>query len=59
VTGVSGDGQPLVRTTRDATEWRELLMAVRSKWERVPGRPTQGPLLPGGMTEQHWLDLDI
>jgi hypothetical protein len=59
VTSVCGDDQQPLRTIRDATEWRELLTAVRARWARFPAPPPRGPLLPKGMTEQQWLDLDI
>jgi hypothetical protein len=59
VTAVSGDDQQPLRTIRDATEWCQLLTALRARWESLPAPPPRGPLLPEGMTEQQWLDLDI
>jgi hypothetical protein len=59
VTAVSGDDQAPLATIRDAIEWRELLTAVRARWARFPALPPRGPLLPEGMTEQQWLDLEI
>jgi hypothetical protein len=59
VTAVSGDDQEPRRTIRDATEWCELLTALRAKWESLPAPPPRGPLLPEGMTDRQWLDLEI
>jgi hypothetical protein len=59
VTAVSGDDQQPPPTIRDATKWRELLTEVQAKWARFPAPPPRGSLLPEGMTEQQWLDLDI
>ena len=59
VTAVSRDDHQPLRTIRDATEWCELLTALRARWESYPAPQPRGPLLPEGMTEQQWLDLDI
>ena len=59
MTPVGGDDQQPLRTIRDAAEWYELLTALRASWESFPAPPPRGPLLPEGMTEQQWLDLEI
>ena len=46
MTSVSGDDQQPLATIRDATEWRELLTALRAEWESLPAPPPRGPLLP-------------